>query len=124
MPGVPFAMPSDTVIVLNKTLFAPAASAPALAWRASPSMCMLQGVTMFQVDAGRRLGDLGRALPWEEAMRPLTGTRLWRWRYGPATAEPRPNLRPDFGLKAEESAPSAAIPQPGSRVLSAAGLPS
>ena len=51
MPGVPFAMPSETVIVLKSTLFAPAPSAPAPAWRARPSMCMLHGVTMFQVEA-------------------------------------------------------------------------
>src|SRR5262245_41751957 len=44
-------MPSDTVIVLNSTLFAPAASAPAPASRASTSMCMLHGVTMLHVDA-------------------------------------------------------------------------
>ncbi len=51
MPGVPLAMPSETVIVLNSTLLAPAASAPAPACRASTSMCMLHGVTMFQVEA-------------------------------------------------------------------------
>ena len=51
MPGVPIEMPSDTVIVLNKTPFAPAASAPWAASRARPSMCMLHGVTMLQVDA-------------------------------------------------------------------------
>ncbi len=51
MPGVPFEMPSETVIVLNTTLFAPAASAPAAASRASASMCMLHGVSMLQVDA-------------------------------------------------------------------------
>ena len=51
MPGVPFEMPSETVIVLNSTLLPPAASAPAPASRARTSMCMLHGVTMLQVDA-------------------------------------------------------------------------
>ena len=51
MPGVPIEMPSDTVIVLNSTLLPPASSAPAPASRASPSMCMLHGVTMLHVDA-------------------------------------------------------------------------
>ena len=51
MPGVPFEIPSETVIVLNTMLFAPAASAPAAASRASASMCMLHGVSMLQVDA-------------------------------------------------------------------------
>ena len=43
-------MPSDTVIVLNVTAFAPAASTPAAARFASSSMCMLQGVRLLQVD--------------------------------------------------------------------------
>ena len=51
MPGVPFEIPSETVIVLNTMLFAPAASAPAAASRASASMCILHGVSMLQVDA-------------------------------------------------------------------------
>ncbi len=51
MPGVPLAMPSETVIVLNRTLLPPAPSAPAPACLASPSMCMLHGVTMLQVEA-------------------------------------------------------------------------
>ena len=45
------AMPSETVMVLNTTLFAPAASAPFAASSASVSMCMLQGVVMLQVEA-------------------------------------------------------------------------
>src|SRR6185436_12724548 len=136
-------MPSETVIVLNKTLFAPAPSAPALAWRANPSMCMLHGVTIFQVDAiptwglakssslkptARNMARLGACVSpstttrecrrgstpggsWScfaiggGKVRPLTGTRLWRWIYGPATAEPRENAVPDFGLEAGESAP-------------------
>ena len=51
MPGVPMEMPSDTVMVLKTTLFAPASSAPMAAASASASMCMLQGVTMLQVEA-------------------------------------------------------------------------
>ena len=44
-------MPSETVMVLNSTLLPPAASAPAAASRASSAMCMLQGVTLAQVEA-------------------------------------------------------------------------
>src|SRR5882757_1268743 len=44
-------MPSDTVMVLNRTLLPPLASAPAAASRASSAMCMLQGVTLAQVEA-------------------------------------------------------------------------
>ncbi len=44
-------MPSDTVMVLNRTLLPPLASAPAPASRASSAMCMLQGVTLAQVEA-------------------------------------------------------------------------
>src|SRR5215471_18794820 len=51
MPGEPMEMPSETVMVLNRTLLPPAASAPAAASRASSAMCMLQGVTFAQVDA-------------------------------------------------------------------------
>src|SRR4051812_49308999 len=51
MPGVPIEMPSDTVIVLKTTLFAPAASMPAAASFASSAMCTLQGVRFDQVDA-------------------------------------------------------------------------
>ncbi len=51
MPGVPIEMPSDTVIVLNSTLFAPAPSTPAAASRASSPMCMLHGVRFDQVEA-------------------------------------------------------------------------
>src|SRR5580658_1092409 len=51
MPGVPIEMPSDTVMVLNSTLLPPAASTPAAASRASSPMCMLQGVTLLQVEA-------------------------------------------------------------------------
>ena len=51
MPGVPMEIPSETVIVLNTTPLPPAASADCAASCASPSMCMLQGVTMLQVDA-------------------------------------------------------------------------
>jgi hypothetical protein len=51
MPGVPMEMPSDTVMVLNSTLLPPAASTPAHASRANSPMCMLQGVTLPQVEA-------------------------------------------------------------------------
>src|SRR5690348_9448183 len=44
-------MPSETVIVLNKTLLPPAASAPVAASRASSAICMLQGVTLAHVEA-------------------------------------------------------------------------
>ena len=51
MPCVPMEMPSETVIVLKTTLLPPASSAPAPARSANPSICMLQGVTMLQVEA-------------------------------------------------------------------------
>ncbi len=38
-------------MVLKMRLLPPAASAPAAAWRARPSMWMLQGVTWLQVEA-------------------------------------------------------------------------
>ena len=44
-------MPSDTVMVLNNTLLAPASSAPLAAASASLSICMLHGVTIDQVEA-------------------------------------------------------------------------
>src|SRR5210317_1190853 len=51
MPGDPIEMPSETVSVLNTILLPPAALAPSAARPASLSMCILQGVTMLQVDA-------------------------------------------------------------------------
>ena len=51
MPSLPMEMPSEMVMVLKMTALAPAASAPAAAWRARPSMWMLQGVTWLQVEA-------------------------------------------------------------------------
>src|SRR5262245_59487442 len=42
-------MPSETVMVLNTTLLAPAASAPAAASRSRASMCMLQGARRLDV---------------------------------------------------------------------------
>src|ERR1700739_505151 len=51
MPGVPMEMPSDTVMVLKSTLLPPAPSTPEHASRASSPMCMLQGVTLPQVEA-------------------------------------------------------------------------
>ena len=64
MPGVPIEMPSETVMVLNTTLLAPAASAPCAAASASLSMCMLQGVTIDQV----------------EAMPTCALAKSWRWK--------------------------------------------
>ena len=51
MPSVPMEMPSEMVMVLKITALALAALAPSAAFSASLSMCMLQGVTMLQVDA-------------------------------------------------------------------------
>ncbi len=51
-------MPSETVIVPKMIALPPAAFAPASASRASWSMCMLQGVTMLQVDAMPTTGFL------------------------------------------------------------------
>src|SRR3954471_23959639 len=51
MPGVPIEMPAEAVMVVNTMLFAPAASTPAAASRASSAMCMLQGVRFDQVEA-------------------------------------------------------------------------
>src|SRR5271154_1639830 len=51
MPGVPIAMPSATVMVLKVIAFAPCASTPAAAKRASSSICMLQGVKLLHVEA-------------------------------------------------------------------------
>ena len=51
MPSLPMEMPSEMVMVLKIRLLAPAASAPSAAWRARPSMWMLQGVTWLQVEA-------------------------------------------------------------------------
>ena len=51
MPGVPMDIPSETVMVLKTTLLAPFASTPAAACSASSLMCILQGVTLLQVEA-------------------------------------------------------------------------
>src|SRR5580658_6521856 len=51
MPGEPIEMPSDTVMVLNKTPLPPAASAPATASRARSAICMLHGVMFAHVEA-------------------------------------------------------------------------
>ena len=51
IPGVPMDIPSDTVMVLKIMDLPPALFAPAAPCLASWSMCMLQGVTMLQVDA-------------------------------------------------------------------------
>ena len=44
-------MPSLTVMVLKITALPPEESTPVAAARARPSMCMLQGVTIAQVEA-------------------------------------------------------------------------
>jgi len=44
-------IPSETVMVLKVTAFAPCASTPSAAKRASSSMCMLHGVRLLQVEA-------------------------------------------------------------------------
>ena len=51
IPLVPIDIPSDTVMVLNITALEPALSAPFAAASASLSICILQGVTMLQVEA-------------------------------------------------------------------------
>ncbi len=51
IPSVPMEMPSETVMVLKMIALPPAASAPPAASRARRSICMLQGVTMLQVEA-------------------------------------------------------------------------
>ena len=51
IPSVPIEMPSDTVMVLNTTALPLASSAPAAAFCASWSMCILHGVTRLQVEA-------------------------------------------------------------------------
>ncbi len=56
IPSVPIEMPSETVIVSKMMALPPAALAPASASRASLSMCMLQGVTMLQVEAMPTIG--------------------------------------------------------------------
>jgi hypothetical protein len=61
MPGAPFEMPSDTVIVPKVVLLPPALSTAAAAARASLSMCMLQGVRLLQVEATPIAGFLKSA---------------------------------------------------------------
>jgi hypothetical protein len=51
MPLVPIDIPSETVIVLKITDFDPTESAPLAADSASLLICMLQGVTILQVEA-------------------------------------------------------------------------
>ena len=58
MPGVPMLMPSETVMVPKMTPLPPAALAPASASRARASMCILQGVTIDQVEAMPTIGFL------------------------------------------------------------------
>src|SRR5205809_7385745 len=56
MPSVPMEMPSEMVMVSKMMALPPAALAPASASRESWSMCMLQGVTMRQVEAMPTMG--------------------------------------------------------------------
>ena len=56
MPAVPIEMPSDTVIVPKMIDLPEASSTPRPASRASSSMCILQGVTILQVDAIPTIG--------------------------------------------------------------------
>ena len=51
MPSVPIEMPSDMVMVLNITALPFALSTPVAAESASLLICILQGVTMLQVEA-------------------------------------------------------------------------
>ena len=51
MPSVPIEIPSEMVMVLKMTPLPPPSLTPFSVCRASLSMCMLQGVTMLQVDA-------------------------------------------------------------------------
>ena len=51
MPSVPIEMPSEMPMVLKTTALPPALSTPRMASSASLSICMLHGVTMFQVEA-------------------------------------------------------------------------
>jgi hypothetical protein len=51
IPSVPIEIPSEIVMVLKIIAFPPALSMPSADSRARPSMCMLQGVTMLQVEA-------------------------------------------------------------------------
>ena len=64
IPSVPMEMPSEMVIVLKMVAFPPAALAPPAASRASTSRCMLQGVTMLQVEAIATCG-LAKSLAWK-----------------------------------------------------------
>lgn len=61
MPSVPMDMPSDMVIVLYMTPFPLAASTAELTLSASLLMCILQGVTMLQVEAIPTCGFLKSA---------------------------------------------------------------
>jgi len=61
IPSVPIEMPSDMVMVLNTTALPPPALAPSAAFSASWSMCILQGVTMLQVEAIPTCGFLKSA---------------------------------------------------------------
>ena len=51
MPSLPIEMPSEMVMVLKTMALPPAAFAPFSDSSASLSMCMLQGVTLLQVEA-------------------------------------------------------------------------
>src|ERR1700727_3100189 len=87
MPGVPMEIPSDTVIVLKVTAFAPAPSAPAATRRVRSSICILQGVKLLHVDATPTCGFSKSASPKPTArsidrlgacFSPSTTRREWR----------------------------------------------
>ena len=69
-------MPSETVMVLNGTLLAPASSAPIAAASASSLMCMLQGVTMLQVEAMPTWG-LSKSAPVKPTARSMARLGAW-----------------------------------------------
>ena len=62
MPSVPIEIPSEIVMVLNITALPLAWSTPAPAASANLLICMLQGVTMLQVEAMPICGFLKSSL--------------------------------------------------------------
>ena len=93
MPGEPMEMPSDTVMVLNRTALPPAASAPAIASVASSLMCMLQGVRLAQVEAMPICG-FSKSASWNPTARSMardgdclapstTSREYFRWSTAP-----------------------------------------
>src|SRR5439155_15846772 len=56
IPSLPMEMPSEIVMVLKMMALPPPSFAPFSASTASLSMCMLQGVTLLQVEAMPTMG--------------------------------------------------------------------